>query len=107
MIITKTIEVEVCENCEAEHSSPYTKCSGCGKELCYLCRMTYSFRITRTTPTRRHSNRDSGSWTQRDTPAVYLHYCEECDKSHLQGTLDALGLSDIRKQLDEPNASKY
>ena len=52
MKISKVIEVEVCDNCQAEQHSPsdVRECSSCKKVMCYRCAEVVFFRVVHSVP---------------------------------------------------------
>ncbi len=74
MKITRSMEVEICDLCQEQDASAYSKCMGCGKAICYDCKKTRA---------------------KEYNHAVYFQgsgdglYCLECDK-RLIGTGDPL-----------------
>lgn len=70
MKITKVIEVEVCDNCQAEQHavSDVKECCNCKKIMCYRCAEVVSFRVVNSVP-------EAGSFLD----GTYRSTCRETD----------------------------
>jgi hypothetical protein len=83
MKITKSIEVEVCDNCQEEIRSPgdLKACDNCNKPMCYRCCTSHSVRVSVASPeARRYASENHphsySSYVRMDIMSA--RFCSEC-----------------------------